>query len=133
MKTREELYKTNGYWEIKVATEIHQVLDSYMEREGINQTQLAARLGFSKGYITQILNGEANFSMKKLIDLALKIGMVPDIRLKSVEEYTQINESRLEKTYSQIKYDAVLPEDGLPFDWNELDFEDGSSKYSLAA
>lgn len=97
MKDRKQLYKTSGYWTEKIENELFRKIYEYMEREGLNRTQLAERLGFHKSYITQMLNGDLNFSMKKLTELALKVGLVPELRLKSIEEYTAQEEARLAK------------------------------------
>ena len=48
--------------------------------------QLAKEFGVSKGYISQILNGNFNFSLSKLIELVLKIKKVPEIHFKSIDE-----------------------------------------------
>src|SRR6185295_15656137 len=58
----------------------------YMNEEGLNQTQLAERLHVTKGYISQILKGEFNYTLKKLIELSLAIGKVPRIDYKSISE-----------------------------------------------
>jgi len=50
-----------------------------MEKEGINQTELATRLGISKSRVSQILNGDLNCTLKKLVELCLSIGIVPKI------------------------------------------------------
>lgn len=97
MKSRKQLYKTTGYWTEKIENELFRKVHEYMDEEGLNRTQLAERLGFHKSYITQILNGELNFSMRKLTELALKIGVVPELKLKSIEDYTAQEEARLSK------------------------------------
>lgn len=97
MKTRDKLYKTPGYWIEKIENELFRKIYEYMEAEGLNRTQLAERLDFHKSYITQMLNGDLNFSMKKLTELALKIGVVPELKLRKIEEYTAQEEARLSK------------------------------------
>jgi transcriptional regulator with XRE-family HTH domain len=57
-----------------------------MEKEGLNQTQLAEKSGVSKGYLSQVLKGEFNYTLKKLIELSLAINKVPQIEYKSVQQ-----------------------------------------------
>lgn len=50
-----------------------------MEDNRINRTELAKRLGVSKGYISQVLNGDFDHRISKLVELALFIGYYPHI------------------------------------------------------
>lgn len=80
--TREELIKSKEYWIVDIQTKLYEALESYRESKGLNRTQLAEDLGFSKGYISQILNGDFDHRISKLVELALKIGMVPELNFK---------------------------------------------------
>jgi len=53
----------------------------------MNQTQMAKYLGISKGRLSQILNdGETNFSIKKLIEIALKLDKYPIFKFEDMEK-----------------------------------------------
>lgn len=84
--TREKLLKSPAYWFEYEQNELFRQVSEYMERENINQTELAAKLNVSKGYISQILNGNFNYTLKKLIELCLAIDLVPQIKFTKVEE-----------------------------------------------
>jgi transcriptional regulator with XRE-family HTH domain len=84
--TREKLLKSPVYWFEYEQNELFRQVSEYMERENINQTELAAKLNVSKGYISQILNGNFNYTLKKLIELCLAIDLVPQIKFTKVEE-----------------------------------------------
>jgi transcriptional regulator with XRE-family HTH domain len=86
MVTREEILSSPEYWFAGEQNEFFRQVIEYMERENLNQTQLAERLGVSKGYISQLLKGEFNHSLKKLIELSLSIGMVPQIKYKTLAQ-----------------------------------------------
>jgi transcriptional regulator with XRE-family HTH domain len=86
MKNREQLLRSPDYWFEDAQNELYRQVISFMEKEGLNQTQLAARLQVSKGYISQILKGEFNYTLKKLIELSLAINKVPHIEYKSIEQ-----------------------------------------------
>lgn len=83
--TREELLKSSAYWFEYEQNELFRQVTRFMEDENINQTELAAKLNVSKGYISQILNGNFNYTLKKLIELCLAIGMVPKIRYNKMD------------------------------------------------
>ncbi len=84
MITREELLKSPDYWIAEVQMELYRNVLSYMEGEGLNQTQLAQQLGVSKGYVSQVLNGNFNYTLRKLIELSLAVGKVPVIEFKDI-------------------------------------------------
>lgn len=89
MKKFEELVETPEYWLETIQNELYEHVFNYMESENINQTQLAERLGVTKGYISQVLNGHFNHSLVKLIELSLAIGVAPDVDFKPIQAYLQ--------------------------------------------
>jgi transcriptional regulator with XRE-family HTH domain len=99
MITREELLSSPEYWFEDAQNELYRQVIEYMEREGINQNQLAERLGVSKGYVSQILKGEFNYTLKKLIEISLAIGQVPKIEYASV---ANVIEEDAKTTYFQL-------------------------------
>lgn len=85
MITREELLKSPEYWITEVQMELYRNVLAYMEKEGLNQTQLAQQLEVSKGYVSQVLNGNFNYTLRKLIELSLAVGKVPVIEFKNID------------------------------------------------
>ena len=85
MITRQQLLSSPEYWFEEAQNDLYRQVIEYMEQEGLTQTQLAGKLGVSKGYVSQILKGEFNYTLKKLIDISLAIGCVPKIEYKSLE------------------------------------------------
>jgi len=83
---REELLKTPEYWFEQAQNELYRQVTEFMKQEGVNQTQLAEKLGVSKGYISQIMKGEFNYTLKKLIELSMAIGKIPRIDYKDIDE-----------------------------------------------
>ncbi len=86
MITREELLKSPEYWFENAQNDLYGQVIEYMETEGINQNQLAERLGVTKGYVSQILKGEFNYTLKKLIEISMAVGKVPQIEYKSIAD-----------------------------------------------
>jgi transcriptional regulator with XRE-family HTH domain len=62
----------------------------------LNQKELAERLGKSEGWISRFMNDPTNFSVKKLVEISLALGMKLDIRFKEEAEensgYTSDNQ-----------------------------------------
>jgi transcriptional regulator with XRE-family HTH domain len=87
MATRKEIIGTQEYWMETVQGEVYRLLSEFMESNDLNQTQVAAKLNYSSSYISQILNGNFNFTIGKLISLALAVGQVPVLSFKPIDEY----------------------------------------------
>jgi len=84
--TREELIQSKEYWISKLQIDLFNEVEAYMKRNGLNRVQFAQKLGVSKGYISQILNGEADHRISKFVELALSIGLVPSVSFDKIED-----------------------------------------------
>lgn len=100
MKSREELIRSRGYWIARIQMDLFQQVDEYMRQNNLNRTQLAEKLGVTKGYISQILNGEFNHRIATLVDLSLAIGKAPKIEFVDLEQVAQIRKN--EKSGLQV-------------------------------
>lgn len=89
MLKKRELLKTSEYWVEEIQNELYRQVIEYMEKHDFNQNQLAEKWGFSKGYISQILNGNCNFSLKKLVELSLALGKVPILKYEGINSYKE--------------------------------------------
>ncbi|MBP7209956.1 MAG: helix-turn-helix transcriptional regulator [Paludibacteraceae bacterium] len=58
-----------------------------MKENNMNRTELAKKLNVSKGYINQILNGDSDHRISKLVELSLAIGFVPKIVFEDIEKH----------------------------------------------
>ncbi len=92
MLTREEILRSPEYWFEEAQNELYRQVVEYKEKHGINQTQLAQELGVSKGYISQVLKGEFNYTLKKLIEISLALGKVPQLDYKPISEVIREDE-----------------------------------------
>jgi len=86
MLKQEELVKRPEYWLETIQNEIYRQVTTYMKDNNMTQTQLAIQLGVSKGYISQVMKGEFNYTLKKLIELSLAVGKAPVIVFKPLED-----------------------------------------------
>ncbi|MCX6162028.1 MAG: helix-turn-helix transcriptional regulator [Ignavibacteriae bacterium] len=87
MKKFKDLIKTPEYWQENIQNELFRQLTDYMEKTGKSQSRIAKDLKVSKSYVSQILNGNFNFTLNKLIELSLYMGKVPDFNFISPESY----------------------------------------------
>lgn len=83
--TREELLRCPEYWTTLIQNELYRQIQSYMDKNNMNKAQLAEHLGCSRGYVTQLLNGDFDHKISKLVELSLAIGMAPSVSFKELE------------------------------------------------
>lgn len=86
MLKHEELVNKPEYWLETIQNEIFRQVTAYLKDNNLTQTQFAEKLGVSKGYVSQIMKGEFNYTLKKLIELSLAIGKAPVIGFKPLAE-----------------------------------------------
>ncbi len=77
----------------KIQIDLFNELSDYMKNHGLNRTQLAKKLGVSKGYISQVLNGDANHKLSTLIDLSLAMDKAPILNFTDIDQL--IEEERI--------------------------------------
>lgn len=112
MKTRKELLQSKGYWIAKLQIELFRMIDSYMISKHMNKTQLAEHLGCTKGYVSQLLNGDFDHKMSKFVELSLAVGKIPEITFHDIDQYIeseqityQTNVSILRTNFSKSESD----------------------------
>jgi transcriptional regulator with XRE-family HTH domain len=117
MFSREEILRSPEYWFEDAQNELYRQVVEYKERKGINQTQLAEELGVTKGYVSQILKGEFNYTLKKLIEISLAIGQVPKIEYSSLEKIIEDdNKSQFLHLQTSQPFFITLPSTNQSFD-----------------
>ena len=67
--------------------ELYRQITAFMESRHMNKTQLAEHLGCSKGYVTQLLNGDFDHKLSKFVELSLAINKIPEITFSDVDDY----------------------------------------------
>ncbi len=85
---QEKILNQPSYWVEGINSFLYTAIIEYMEKHNINKTELATHLGISKGRVSQILNdGEINFSIEKIVQIALKVDKFPLFELKDKKDY----------------------------------------------
>jgi len=69
------------YWEEGAILDFTEALYIAMEEQGVTRAELARRLGTSQAYITRVLGGHANFTLKTMSKLALALGLQLEVGL----------------------------------------------------
>jgi transcriptional regulator with XRE-family HTH domain len=70
----EQLRKSETYDKEAVRDEISEQIHLIMAREEVKPAELARRLGKSRAYVTKILQGNANFTIDSLVQIARALG-----------------------------------------------------------
>lgn len=70
-------YKSPAYWTQLIQLMLYDRINEYLKENNLTKKQFAEQIGVSKGYISQILNGDYDHRLSKLTELALSIGLVP--------------------------------------------------------
>jgi transcriptional regulator with XRE-family HTH domain len=124
MITREELLKTGEYWFETIQNEIYRQVEVYLRENNLTQSQFAEKLGVTKGYVSQILNGNYNATLKKLIELSLAIDIAPVLDFQYLNEYIKED---LQKRY-EMQYNPIF---NLTVTQNRISLISGSSSNSV--
>lgn len=98
---RDKLLNNKGYWLTQIQNELFGVIENYMNKKNLNRTKLAKELNVTKGYITQIMNGDFDHKISKLVELSLACNTVPLVYFVNKDEYI--------KADSQDKFYDIIP------------------------
>lgn len=89
---RKELLKSAEYWLVKIQNDLYNLIENYRKEKKLKKTELADELGVTKGYVSQILKGDFDHKVSKLVDLSLAFNKVPIISYVDIEEYLKNDE-----------------------------------------
>lgn len=103
MVNREELIRSKEYWLEKIQNALFVELEDYIENNNLNKTKFAKKLGVSKSYLSQVLNGNFDHKLSKLIELSLAIDKIPIIKFEDIEKCLVLDEAN--KLAIAEKYD----------------------------
>lgn len=92
----EKILAKSSYWIEGVNGDLYNAIMEYMEENNLTKTETAKILGMSKGRLSQILNcGNSNFTIKKLIEISIKVGKYPVFELNDKKSYiSQLNKNK---------------------------------------
>ncbi len=105
MITREKLLRSKEFWMVKIQNQLFSMLEKHLEKNKMTRTEFAEKLGVSKGYVSQIMNGDFNHRLSKLVELSLAVGQVPMITFKSLDKV--ILEDNVKRSMLNDEFDVV--------------------------
>lgn len=112
---------SDSHWLMLLITEIAEAVQAHRKGDYADDRSFELQTGVSKGYVTQLLNGDYDHRMSKFFDLSLSFGVIPVIDFIPVEQYIEL-ENRTQ-IYTGIKIEA-----------NEIEqWSDSDNKYSYKA
>lgn len=89
---KQELIKSPEYWTTGIQIDLYNCAKKYMEKNNMNRAQLAKHLGVSKESITELLDGDYNQKLSKLVELSLALGYIPNVQFEEVEKRCRMSE-----------------------------------------
>ena len=111
---REQILENPVYWVEGINGMLYDAIVTYMEKHQMKQKDLAKHLSISPGRVSQILNdGNINFSLEKIIEIAMKVDKIPNFLFEDKSTYLQ-SERHLTQTkrnstpYKQIVFSTHL-------------------------
>lgn len=116
---REKIISQPSYWVEGINNMLYNSILDFMETNKMNRAKLAEHLGISRGRVSQILNdGEINFSIDKIVQIALKINMIPNFEL--INKKTYLDKSNVRR----IQFDSYCQ-------FNNDEFEEEKSETKI--
>ena len=95
----------------KTILEVTELICELMDEQGISRTELAKKLGYTKGYISQLLDGTANMTLRTLSDVLFALGnelkarAVSLLRDEWVQDWNTIKFAKEEREISRCGSD----------------------------
>ncbi len=84
--TREELLRSPEYWEEYIKIDLFNIVQDYLDENKLSRKELADKMGVSRGYISQVLNGDSDHRLSKIVTFALQAGKAPCIYFRDLNK-----------------------------------------------
>jgi transcriptional regulator with XRE-family HTH domain len=88
------------YLEELLILNIANIVSELMEKQKITKADLARHIGCSKGYITQVLDGTKNLTLKTVSNLLFELGYSLSVTTNPVK--------KIETTYETIRFETYF-------------------------
>lgn len=84
----EEAQRHDAYWAEWSISDFTEELTRAMELRGLSRSAFARKLGVSAAYVTKILRGDVNFTLKSMTKLARVVDGVLRLHIAPMHSYT---------------------------------------------
>ena len=103
---RKDVLLEPTYWIAQIQIALYDCAMQFMQKENKNRTELAQILGVSKGYVSQLLSGDYNYSLSKLVETSMAFGFVPKMSFSPIEEELYMDEHANTVVWEALPYKA---------------------------
>lgn len=103
--TREELVRSKEYWMVELQSNLYGVIKNFIEKTNITRTEFAQQVGVGKSYISQVLNGDFDHKISKMVELALACNKAPILNFINLDTY--VENDRQKKVYEFIPVNGL--------------------------
>jgi transcriptional regulator with XRE-family HTH domain len=100
----------------RIAADFVRQIEKAMEAAGINQAELAKRLGVTEGRVSQVLNNPGNLTLKKIVEYVRALG-----HKVSIVEYNDGDASNVNGPVNAEIFAACWNAAGMPSDFVALE------------
>ena len=87
-----EAARSVDYWQDIAQTDFAREMYLRMKERGINAAELARRMGTSKAYVSQLLDG-GNFTLLTMVKVAMALDAVVRVQLEGRDERAQVSQA----------------------------------------
>lgn len=113
---RNSLFENNdfnkGYWTTKIQIDLFNQIQEYLKKHKLSRTEFAKEINVSKGYVTQLLNGDYDNRISKWVELSLAIGKIPFIEYRDFEECKELDSTdQLDKKVSEAVFIRLVEQE----------------------
>lgn len=119
-----------AYFEEGLILGVTEEIWKVLSLRGISKVELADRLGKSKGFVSQVLNGSRNMTLRTLADIAYALGFGVSFKL----EYPELKAENLSESKTlSLRFCAETKNQIGKFDISEFTWiEDNDASYNYA-
>ncbi|HEY4287569.1 MAG TPA: helix-turn-helix transcriptional regulator [Puia sp.] len=111
---RSEFINSREYWITEIQLKLFKLIENYKTKHNLTRTQIAEKLGVTKGYVTQVLNGDFDHKISKLVDLSLAFGKVPILHFVDADQYihddANNNLQMYQEEFKPVQYNTYIVE-----------------------
>ena len=122
MKKNKSLQQTPEYWTTQIQLSLLSLIQDYLKENHMTRSGFAAKMGVTKGYVSQVMNGDYDHRISKMVELAMAIGYVPQVKFVPVADaFAPVNTFNTDtlvvggfnKETSHFDFDEKTPSYGL--------------------
>ncbi len=124
MKKNNSLQQTPEYWTTQIQLSLLSLIQDYLKENHMTRSGLAAKMGVTKGYVTQVMNGDYDHRISKMVELAMAIGYVPQVSfVPAVDAFAPVN---------TFKTDTLVV-GGFNKETSHFDFDEKTPSYGMSS